>query len=425
MDKGLFPIYLKMECKYLKNRIIVQKYGGSSIGNVEKLKLIAKKISEKKEKGFYPVVVVSAMGKTTDELVSMAEKVTFFDNPPDLREKDTLLSTGELVSSTLLAIAIKSLEKKVISLSGFQAGIITDDIHGSARISDINTARILAEIKNDNIIIIAGFQGINIDGDITTLGRGGSDTTAVAIAAALKAEFCEIYTDVEGIYTTDPRIVPNARKLDKINYEDMLEMAVLGAKMHPRSIELASIYNVPVYVAGTFSDKSGTLITKGDAMENNKTVTGIAIDKKVSKITIKKIKNLPGTAASILKPLSEKSISIDVIVQNTPSDGFIDFSFSLSEEDLDKAFDLLMNESSLKFQEIIKGKGFAKISLVGTGMQNAPGYATDMFIALGQENINIEMITTSEIRITCLIKDEDVDLAAKSLHAAFELDKEK
>jgi len=414
-----------MECKYLKNRIIVQKYGGSSIGNVEKLKLIAKKISEKKEKGFYPVVVVSAMGKTTDELVSMAEKVTFFDNPPDLREKDTLLSTGELVSSTLLAIAIKSLEKKVISLSGFQAGIITDDIHGSARISDINTARILAEIKNDNIIIIAGFQGINIDGDITTLGRGGSDTTAVAIAAALKAEFCEIYTDVEGIYTTDPRIVPNARKLDKINYEDMLEMAVLGAKMHPRSIELASIYNVPVYVAGTFSDKSGTLITKGDAMENNKTVTGIAIDKKVSKITIKKIKNLPGTAASILKPLSEKSISIDVIVQNTPSDGFIDFSFSLSEEDLDKAFDLLMNESSLKFQEIIKGKGFAKISLVGTGMQNAPGYATDMFIALGQENINIEMITTSEIRITCLIKDEDVDLAAKSLHAAFELDKEK
>ena len=425
MGKELFVVFLKKGQKYLKNRIIVQKYGGSSIGDVEKLKLIAKKISEKKEKGFYPVVVVSAMGKATDELVSMSEKVTFFNKAPNLREKDTLLSTGELVSSTLLAISIKSLEKKVISLSGSQAGIITDDIHGSARISDINTARIMAEIENDNIIIIAGFQGINIDGDITTLGRGGSDTTAVAIAAALKAEFCEIYTDVEGIFTTDPRIVSNARKLDKINYEDMLEMAVLGAKMHPRSIELASIYNVPVYVAGTFSDKTGTLITKGDDMENNKAVTGIAIDKKVSKITIKKIKNLPGTAASILKPLSEESISIDVIVQNTPSDGFIDFSFSLSEEDLDKAFDLLMNEDSLKFQEIIKGKGFAKISLVGTGMQNAPGYATDMFIALGKENINIEMITTSEIRITCLIKDEDVDLAATSLHAAFELDKEK
>ena len=425
MGKELFVVFLKKGQKYLKNRIIVQKYGGSSIGDVEKLKLIAKKISEKKEKGFYPVVVVSAMGKATDELVSMSEKVTFFNKAPDLREKDTLLSTGELVSSTLLAISIKSLEKKVISLSGSQAGIITDDIHGSARISDINTARIMAEIENDNIIIIAGFQGINIDGDITTLGRGGSDTTAVAIAAALKAEFCEIYTDVEGIFTTDPRIVSNARKLDKINYEDMLEMAVLGAKMHPRSIELASIYNVPVYVAGTFSDKTGTLITKGDDMENNKAVTGIAIDKKVSKITIKKIKNLPGTAASILKPLSEESISIDVIVQNTPSDGFIDFSFSLSEEDLDKAFDLLMNEDSLKFQEIIKGKGFAKISLVGTGMQNAPGYATDMFLALGKENINIEMITTSEIRITCLIKDKDVDLAVKSLHAAFELDKEK
>jgi len=409
----------------LKNRIIVQKYGGTSIGDVEKLKLIAKKISETKEKGFFPVIVVSAMGKTTDDLVSMSKKVTFLNKAPDLREKDILLSTGELVSSTLLAISIKSLDKKVISLSGSQAGIITDDIHGSARISDINTDRIIGEIENDNIIIIAGFQGINIDGDITTLGRGGSDTTAVAIAAALKAEFCEIYTDVEGIFTTDPKIVHNARKLDKINYEDMLEMSVLGAKMHPRSIELASIYNVPVYVAETFSDKRGTLITKGDEMENIKTVTGIAIDKKVSKITIKKIKNLPGTAASILKPLSEKSISIDVIVQNTPNDGFIDFSFSLSEDDLDQAFDILMNESSLEFQEIIKGKGFAKISLVGTGMQNTPGYAADMFIALGKEKINIEMITTSEIRITCLINEDQVKSAVNSLHSAFELDKEK
>lgn len=409
----------------MKNRIIVQKYGGTSIGDVEKLKLIAKKISETKEKGFFPVIVVSAMGKTTDDLVSMSKKVTFLNKAPDLREKDILLSTGELVSSTLLAISIKSLDQKVISLSGSQAGIITDDIHGSARISDINTDRIIGEIENDNIIIIAGFQGINIDGDITTLGRGGSDTTAVAIAAALKAEFCEIYTDVEGIFTTDPKIVHNARKLDKINYEDMLEMSVLGAKMHPRSIELASIYNVPVYVAETFSDKRGTLITKGDEMENIKTVTGIAIDKKVSKITIKKIKNLPGTAASILKPLSEKSISIDVIVQNTPNDGFIDFSFSLSEDDLDQAFDILMNESSLEFQEIIKGKGFAKISLVGTGMQNTPGYAADMFIALGKEKINIEMITTSEIRITCLIDEDQVKSAVNSLHSAFELDKEK
>ena len=409
----------------MKNRIIVQKYGGTSIGDVEKLKLIAKKISETKEKGFFPVIVVSAMGKTTDDLVSMSKKVTFLNKAPDLREKDILLSTGELVSSTLLAISIKSLDQKVISLSGSQAGIITDDIHGSARISDINTDRIIGEIENDNMIIIAGFQGINIDGDITTLGRGGSDTTAVAIAAALKAEFCEIYTDVEGIFTTDPKIVHNARKLDKINYEDMLEMSVLGAKMHPRSIELASIYNVPVYVAETFSDKRGTLITKGDEMENIKTVTGIAIDKKVSKITIKKIKNLPGTAASILKPLSEKSISIDVIVQNTPNDGFIDFSFSLSEDDLDQAFDILMNESSLEFQEIIKGKGFAKISLVGTGMQNTPGYAADMFIALGKEKINIEMITTSEIRITCLINEDQVKSAVNSLHSAFELDKEK
>ena len=407
----------------MKNKIVVQKYGGTSIGDVEKLKLIAKKISDKKIEGYSPVVVVSAMGKTTDDLVNMSEEVTFNNKKPDLREKDTLLSTGELVSSTLLAISIKSLDNEVISLSGLQAGITTDNIHGSARISDINTSRIIEEIQQDKIIIIAGFQGVNNEGDITTLGRGGSDTTAVAIAAALKADLCEIYTDVEGIYTTDPRVVSKAKKLDKINYEDMLEMAVLGAKMHPRSIELASIYNVPVYVAGTFSDKRGTLITKEGDMENTKTVTGIAIEKKVSKITVKKIKNLPGVAASILKPLSDQSISIDVIVQNTPSDGYIDFSFSLSEEDLGKAYDILMKNNNLNFEEIIMGKGFAKVSLVGTGMQNAPGYATDMFNALGANNITIEMITTSEIRITCLINQKDLDLAVNSLHDVFELDK--
>ena len=405
------------------NKIVVQKYGGTSIGDVEKLKSIAKKVSDKKEAGFFPIVVVSAMGKSTDELVRMSEEVTFNKKSPDLREKDTLLSTGELVSSTLLAISIKSLDKKVISLSGSQAGITTDDIHGSARISDINTSRILQEIKEDKIIIIAGFQGVNIDGDITTLGRGGSDTTAVALAAALNADVCEIYTDVEGIYTTDPRIVSNAKKLDKINYEDMLEMAVLGAKMHPRSIELASIYDVPVYVAGTFSKETGTLITKGVNMEKTKTVTGIAIDKNVSKITIKKIKNLPGTAASILKPLSDNSISIDVIVQNTPSDGFIDFSFSLSQEDLEKAYEILNNNNTLDFEEVIKGEDFAKVSLVGTGMQNVPGYATEMFNALGEKNISIDMITTSEIRITCLINQNDLDIAVNSLHETFELDK--
>ena len=273
---------------------------------------------------------------------------------------------------------LKSLNVDVLSLSGQQAGILTDQIHGSARISDINTERMMKEINDDKILIIAGFQGINNQGDITTLGRGGSDTTAVALAAALSADVCEIFTDVEGIYTTDPRIVSQARKLEYINYEDMLEMAVLGAKMHPRSIELASVYNVPVYVAGTFS-KKGTLIAKGDDMENNKTVTGIAIDKNVSKVTIKKIKNQPGTAASILKPLSDQSISIDIIVQNIPMDGYIDFSFSVSDDDLEQVYDILMSQSNLEFEEVIQGKGFAKISLVGTGMQNAPGYATDMF----------------------------------------------
>tara|TARA_Y100001970_G_scaffold120377_1_gene149194 strand:+ start:799 stop:2025 length:1227 start_codon:yes stop_codon:yes gene_type:complete len=408
----------------VNKNIVVQKYGGTSIGDVEKLKLIAKKIVDKKTEGFSPVVVVSAMGKTTDELVDMSEKVTFNNVKPDLREKDTLLSTGELVSATLLAMSIKSLNFDVISLSGQQAGIFTDQIHGSARISDINTERMMKEINEDKILIIAGFQGINNQGDITTLGRGGSDTTAVALAAALSADVCEIFTDVEGIYTTDPRIVKQARKLEYINYDDMLEMAVLGAKMHPRSIELASVFDVPVYVAGTFSEKNGTLITKGDDMENNKTVTGIAIDKNVSKVTVKKIKNQPGTAASILKPLSDQSISIDIIVQNIPMDGYIDFSFSVSDDDLERVYDILMSQSNLDFEEVIQGKGFAKISLVGTGMQNAPGYATDMFNALGEENVEIEMITTSEIRITCLVKEEDVNKSVKSLHSKFDLDKD-
>ncbi len=408
----------------MNKNIVVQKYGGTSIGDVEKLKLIAKKIVDKKTEGFSPVVVVSAMGKTTDELVDMSEKVTFNNVKPDLREKDTLLSTGELVSATLLAMSIKSLNFDVISLSGQQAGIFTDQIHGSARISDINTERMMKEINEDKILIIAGFQGINNQGDITTLGRGGSDTTAVALAAALSADVCEIFTDVEGIYTTDPRIVKQARKLEYINYDDMLEMAVLGAKMHPRSIELASVFDVPVYVAGTFSEKNGTLITKGDDMENNKTVTGIAIDKNVSKVTVKKIKNQPGTAASILKPLSDQSISIDIIVQNIPMDGYIDFSFSVSDDDLERVYDILMSQSNLDFEEVIQGKGFAKISLVGTGMQNAPGYATDMFNALGEENVEIEMITTSEIRITCLVKEEDVNKSVKSLHSKFDLDKD-
>ena len=408
----------------MRNKIVVQKYGGTSIGDVDKLKLIAKKVVEKKSEGFSPVVVVSAMGKTTDQLVEMSEKVIFNETEPDLREKDTLLSTGELVSATLLAMSIKSLGQDVISLSGPQAGIFTDQIHGSARISDINTERMMNEIKKNKILIIAGFQGINTEGDITTLGRGGSDTTAVALAAALRADVCEIFTDVEGIYTTDPRVVSTARKIDYINYEDMLEMAVLGAKMHPRSIELASVYNVPVYVAGTFSETKGTLIVKGENMENNKTVTGIAIDKNVSKITVKKIKNVPGTAASILKPLSDRSISIHVIVQNIPMDGYIDFSFSVSDDDLQRAYEILMDQKNLDFEEIIKGKGFAKISLVGTGMQNAPGYATEMFNALGKKEINIEMITTSEIRITCLINEKDVNVAVNALHSTFELDKE-
>ena len=405
------------------NNVIVQKYGGTSVGDEEKIKHIAKNICKKFDDGYKPIIVVSAMGSTTDELIKMSKKVTFSDKNPDLRERDILLSTGELVSSTLLAISIKSLGKNVISLSGSQAGILTNDIHGSARISDIKINRLKDEIAKNNIIIIAGFQGINANGDITTLGRGGSDTTAVAIAAAIKADLCEIYTDVEGIYTTDPKVVSNARKLDKINYEDMLEMSVLGAKMHPRSIELASQYKVPIYVCGTFSSKSGTLITGGNNMENNKKITGIAIDKNVAKISIKKIKDQPGIVARILEPLSAKSISVDVIVQNTPDKGYIDFSFSLSEDDLEFAHEILINEKKLDYDTIVKASGLSKISLVGSGMQNESGYASTMFKVLGDQHVSIDMITTSEIRITCLINQKDTSVAVNALHSVFELDK--
>ena len=397
--------------------LIVQKFGGTSVADTDSLRIVAERIIDCKKNGNDVVVVPSAMGSSTDELIQLANDLS--ENPTP-RELDMLLSAGERITMSLLSMHLNSLGYSSFSLTGSQAGIITTSRHGQAEIEEITGERVKEGLENGDIVIVAGFQGFNRDTkEITTLGRGGSDATAVALAAALGAERCEIFTDVEGIYTTDPRIVNQARKLEYINYEDMLEMAVLGAKMHPRSIELASVYNVPVYVAGTFSKKKGTLITKGDDMENNKTVTGIAIDKNVSKVTIKKIKNQPGTAASILKPLSDQSISIDIIVQNIPMDGYIDFSFSVSDDDLERVYDILMSQSNLEFEEVIQGKGFAKISLVGTGMQNAPGYATDMFNALGEENVEIEMITTSEIRITCIIKSSDLELAAKSLHKEF------
>ena len=405
------------------NKIIVQKYGGSSLSSPRKIREVSSLITKKKDEGNSLVIIVSAMGKSTDELVSLIGEVAD-KNIPDPREMDILLSTGEIVSSTLMAIALKSKGYDAVSLSGTQAGITTDSSHGAARIRDINPDRIRTELAFGRIVIIAGFQGRSETGEVTTLGRGGSDTSAVAVAVALEAEQCEIYTDVQGIYTTDPAITDSARKLDVINFEEMLEMASLGAKMNPRSIELAALYDMPLYVASTFSRVNGTFI-HGDTkiMEERKAVTGIAVDRNVSKISVLGVMDRPGVAAGLLKPLSESGISVDVIVQNTSVDGTTDFTFTVDESVLDHAYQLMKNQNNIIFNDVIAGRGLAKISVVGTGMQNTPGYASLMFETLADEGINIDMITTSEIRITTIIDKNSVDQAVQSLHKSFNLEK--
>ena len=403
--------------------VVVQKYGGSSLADAEHIHNVAARIQLRRDDGVDVIVVVSAMGDSTDELISLSEAVAG-GTQPDAREMDTLLSTGELVSSTLMAMALKARGCDSISLSGIQAGIKTDAVHGSARIADINTDRIRTELDKGRIVIVAGFQGLAESGDITTLGRGGSDTTAVALAVAVDAERCEIYTDVDGIYTTDPRLTDKARKLSEIGFDEMLEMAVLGAKMNPRSIELGAVYDMPVYVASSFSSEPGTLIHGGEqTMEVRKAVTGIAVDSNVAKITVRGVVDRPGVAAGLLKPLADEGVSVDVIVQNTSSDGTTDFTFTVGQASVVKAAQLIEGQSVIEYAEVITGSNLAKVSIVGTGMENAPGYAARMFSTLSEAKVNIDMITTSEIRITTIIDREQVQKAVQSLHDAFELEK--
>ena len=403
--------------------VVVQKYGGRSLADADHIHNVADRIQARRDDGVDVIVVVSAMGDSTDELISLSEAVTV-GTQPDAREMDTLLSTGELVSSTLMAMALKARGCDSISLSGIQAGIKTDAVHGSARIADINTDRIRTELNQGRIVIVAGFQGLAESGDITTLGRGGSDTTAVALAVAVDAERCEIYTDVDGIYTTDPRLTDKARKLSEIGFDEMLEMAVLGAKMNPRSIELGAVYDMPVYVASSFSSEPGTLIHGGEqTMEVRKAVTGIAVDSNVAKITVRGVVDRPGVAAGLLQPLADEGVSVDVIVQNTSSDGTTDFTFTVGQASVVKAAQLIENQSVIEYGEVITGSDLAKVSIVGTGMENAPGYAARMFSTLSEAKVNIDMITTSEIRITTIIGREQVQKAVQSLHDAFELEK--
>ena len=385
---------------------------------------VARRIAGAKNGGKNIVAVVSAMGDSTDELIRLAHTVS---SSPDARELDLLLSTGELVSSTLLTMALKTLGYDAISLSGPQAGIRTDTMYGRARIDSIDTSRVQKELKAGHIVVVAGFQGISDNQDITTLGRGGSDTTAVALAAALGAERCEIYTDVDGIYTGDPRIVPEARKLDEIGYQEMLELASYGAKMHPRSIELGSVFNVPIYVASSFGDAPGTTIhgePDGSQMENRIKVTGIALNTNVAKITARSVPDQPGVAAALFEPLAKVGISVDTIVQNTSSDRTTDISFTVSRTDLPQAeseVKLVMNE--LGTSSIVTDATLATVSVVGSGMQNTPGYASRMFRVLADGGINIDMITTSEIRISCIIQEDQAQKAVRLLHRDFQLDK--
>jgi aspartate kinase len=403
--------------------LIVQKYGGSSVAGAEKIKNVARRIVRTKEAGNQVVVVVSAMGDTTDDLIKMAYEV---NARPDQRELDVLLSTGEVVASTLLAMALHNLGHPAISLSGAQAGIKTDAAFSRARITDIDPKRILRELDNGNIVIVAGFQGITEDMDITTLGRGGSDTTAVALAASLKAERCERYTDVDGIYTTDPRLLSEARKLTEISYEEILEMVTYGFKaIHPRAVELGELYSVPILVASSFNENPGTLIHKEVSMEIRNKVRGIAHDLDVAKITVVGVPDHPGIAAGIFVPLAEAGISVDTIVQNASLENITDLTFTVAEGQLKGAMAVVEPiAKSIGARKCLGEAGWGKVSIIGTGMQNAPGYAARMFDALSQANINIQLITTSEIRITCIIEEPKVKDAVKALHKAFELEKD-
>ena len=405
--------------------LIVQKYGGSSLADAEKIKSVAQRIARTADADNKVVAVVSAMGDTTDDLIALSRQVS---KNPEPREMDVLLSTGELVSCTLMAMTLRSMGHKAISLSGAQAGIRTDSSHGQAQIADMAPDRLIQELDNHTIVIVAGFQGITEDLDITTLGRGGSDTTAVALAAALGAARCEVYTDVDGIYTADPRLVPAAHKLDEISFEEMLELASYGAKMNPRSIELGMVYNTPILVASSFRNEPGTLIHGGADMnrqvgEIRNRVSGIATDTNVSKITVLGVVDRPGIAASLFEPLSEVGISVDVIVQNASVGGSTDMTFTVMRTDLARAEQVVQKVANdLGSGEVVTASDLAKLSIVGTGMQNAPGYASAMFRTLADAGINIEMITTSEIRITCLVKEAQVAEAARALHTAFDLD---
>src|SRR3989339_538354 len=402
--------------------LIVQKYGGTSVANVERIKAVAKRVVKTAKEGHKVAVVVSAMAGETDKLINLAHQVS---SAPSEREMDLMLSSGERVTCALTAIAIEELGHKAMAFTGRQMGIITDDVHTKAKIEKIAGERAKKALDEGYIIVVAGFQGITESGsDVTTLGRGGSDLSAVAIASALNADLCEIYTDVDGVYTTDPNIVPEARKLDKISYEEMLELASLGAKvLQTRSVEFAMKYEVPVVVRSSFNDNQGTLVTKEDEDMEKVVVSGVAYDKNQAKITVMGVPDKPGIAARLFKGIADAGIVVDIIVQNVSSDGkAADISFTVPKTDAKKALKLTEGiAKELSAKGVDMKEDIAKISIVGVGMRTHSGVASQIFETLAKHNVNIMMISTSEIKVSCVIDAKYAELAVRVLHDAFGL----
>jgi len=405
-------------------KTIVQKFGGSSVADTKRIKNVAKRVVNYKMKGYGVVVVVSALGDTTDELLGLAHSIV---KVPSERELDMLISTGEQVSVSLLAMAIHKLGYEAVSLTGAQVGIITDSKHTKARIIDVNTKRLRQELKNGRVTIVAGFQGTSLNREITTLGRGGSDMTAVALAKVLKAEVCEIYTDVDGVFTADPRIVKDARKLDTISYDEMLELASLGAQvMQSRSIEVASKFNIPIHVRSSFNAREGTWIIKEVKAMEEVLVRGVALNKNEAKLTICDVPDKPGIAARIFERLAKEDINVDMIIQNVSRTKATDVSFTVDGTELHKALRCSMNISKdIGARNVIHDKNIAKLSVVGVGMRSHSGVASKMFKALASKKINIGMISTSEIKISCVIAKKHAEEAVKAIHKAFNLKRGK
>jgi aspartate kinase len=403
--------------------LVVQKYGGTSVADAERINSVARRVLARRKKGDQLVVVLSARAGETDRLIKLGREITAY---PDPREMDVLLATGEQTTIALFSIAVKSMGAEAVSMTGYQAGIMTDGRFGEARISSIETRPIIEGLQEDKIVVVAGFQGYDYDGNITTLGRGGSDTTAVALAAALKADVCEIYTDVEGVFTADPNICSKARKLDKISYEEMLELASLGTKvLHHRSVEFGMKYNVPIMVLSSFTDAPGTLVTREDETMEKVVVSGIAYNKNESRVTITNVPDLPGTAAKVFQPISAANINVDLIVQGASGiPGRANISFTVPKTSFERTIAILESIApTLGDCQVLGDPGIAKVSIVGIGMRSNSGVAVLMFDTLARENINIKMIATSEIKISCIMDEKYTELAVRVLHDAFALDR--